>query len=267
VFAATLRRHGISSAVGAPIVVAGRLWGVVIAGSEGGTPFPAGTETRIGEFTELVATAIANADGRAKLAESRARIVAASDDARRRFERNLHDGAQQQLVSLGLQLRMLVRTAPDDLRAAIGEVATGLNGVVADLQEISRGLHPAILSHGGLADALVVLARRSPVPVEVDADVPGRLPERVEVAAYYVVSEALANAAKHAGASVVRIEAALRDGVLELAIRDDGVGGADPALGSGLIGLVDRVEAIGGTIEVASPSGAGTALLVRLPLG
>ena len=254
-FAATLRRHGISSAVGAPIVVAGRLWGVVIAGSESGDPFPADTETRIGEFTELVATAIANADGRAKLAESRARIVAASDDARpaRRAQPARRRAAAARVAGA---------PAAHARAHGAGRGSRGPRGRGGRAQRHRRG-PPGDLARpapGGPRGGRPVRRARGArpsvrVPVELDADVPGRLPERVEVAAYYVASEALANAAKHAGASVVRIEAAVRDDMLELSIRDDGVGGADPARGSGLIGLVDRVEAMGGTIEVASPRG------------
>jgi GAF domain-containing protein len=264
-----LRALGLRSSVGAPIVVEGRLWGVVIAGSARDEPLGAGTEARIAEFTELVATAIANADGRAKLTASRARVVAAADGERRRIERNLPDGAQQRLVALGLQLRAAEATAPVELlelRKQLGDAVTGLTGVLEDLQEISRGLHPAILSQGGLEPALRVLARRSAVPVELRIDVPARLAERVEVAAYYVASESLANAAKHARATTVWIAAAIRDGNLALEVRDNGAGGADPARGSGLIGLTDRVEALGGRLEIISPFGEGTLLRAALPV-
>ena len=215
-----------------------------------------------------MATAISNAEARADLAASRARIVAASDETRRRIERDLHDGAQQRLVSLGLQLRAAQDAVPAGHQALSQElagVAGGLGEVLAELRELSRGIHPAILTDGGLAPALKALARRSPVPVRLDVSVPGRLPERVEVAAYFIISEALANVAKHARASMVQVRAGIQDGALELLIRDDGIGGADPSRGSGLIGLADRAEALGGTIALSSPPGAGTQITVSLP--
>jgi len=195
--------------------------------------------------------------------------VAAGDQARRRIERDLHDGTQQRLVSLVLDLRAAEAAAPPELpelRAQLARVADGLAGALDDLREISRGIHPAILSEGGLGPALKAPARRSAVPVELDVHVQARLPEQVEVAAYYVVSEALANAAKHAHASVAHVEVEARDGSLHLSVRDDGVGGAVPGRGSGLIGLTDRVEALGGRISIASPSGQGTTMLVELPV-
>jgi signal transduction histidine kinase len=206
---------------------------------------------------------------REELAASRARIVAAGDQARRRIERDLHDGTQQRLVSLVLDLRAAEAAVPPErpeLRAQVGRVADGLTGALEELRELSRGIHPAILSEGGLAPALKALARRSPVPVELTVDVKARLPEPVEVAAYFVVSEALANAAKHAHASVAEVEARARDGLLHLSVNDDGVGGAAPGGGSGLVGLADRVEALGGTIEVHSPAGRGTRLQIELPI-
>jgi signal transduction histidine kinase len=263
------RALGIKSSVGCPIVVSGRLWGVIAASSRGEEPFPADTESQIGEFTELVATAIANAESRAELAASRARIVAASDQTRRRIERDLHDGAQQRLVSLALSLRGAASAVPPELHEVQTELAgvrSGLDGVLEDLREISRGIHPAILSEGGLGPALRTLARRSSVPVVLEVDAEQRLPERIEVAAYYVVSEALTNAAKHASAAAVHVDVAMNGDELRLAIRDDGVGGADPARGSGLIGLKDRVEAMGGTIVVESLRGEGTSLFVKFPV-
>jgi signal transduction histidine kinase len=206
---------------------------------------------------------------REELAASRARIVAAADHARRRIERDLHDGTQQRLVSLVLDLRAAEAAVPPErpeLRAQMGRVADGLTGALEELRELSRGIHPAILSEGGLAPALKALARRSPVPVELTVDVKNRLPEPVEVAAYFVVSEALANAAKHAHASVAEVDARARDGLLHLSVNDDGVGGAAPGGGSGLVGLADRVEALGGTIEVHSPAGRGTRLQIDLPI-
>jgi signal transduction histidine kinase len=205
---------------------------------------------------------------RAELAASRARIVAAADQTRRRIERDLHDGVQQRLVSLLLAQRAAQETVPperSELQAQLSEMADGLEGALKELQEIARGIHPAILTDGGLTRALRILARRSAIPVKLDVRIDTRLPEPVEVAAYYVVSEALTNTAKHASASVARVTAEARHGVLELSIRDDGAGGADPARGSGLIGLTDRVDAVGGTIEVTSPAGQGTTLRVTLP--
>ena len=206
---------------------------------------------------------------RDELAASRARIVAAGDQARRRIERDLHDGTQQRLVSLVLDLRTAEAAVPPErpeLRAQLARVGDGLTGALEELRELSRGIHPAILSEGGLGPALKALARRSAVPVELDVDAPARLPEPVEVAAYYVVSEALANAAKHAHASVAQVEAQARDGLLHLSVRDDGVGGAVPGGGSGLVGLADRVEALGGTIKLHSPAGHGTRLQIDLPI-
>ena len=212
-------------------------------------PLPPDTERRLAEFTELVATAIANAESRAELDASRARIVATADATRRRIERDLHDGAQQQLVSLALELRAAQAAAPPELaelRAELSRVVEGLTGVLDELREIALGIHPAILAEGGLEAALKTLARRSPIPVELDVQAEARLPEPVEVAAYYVVSEALTNAAKHARASVVHVDVQASDHVLRVAVSDDGVGGADPVGGSGLLGLKDRAEAIGG---------------------
>jgi signal transduction histidine kinase len=267
--AAAVRDTGVRSGVGTPIIVQDRLWGVLDAGSTGEQPLGPGTEARLASFTELVATAIANAESRSDLDASRGRIVAASDEARRRIERDLHDGAQQRLVSLGLALRAAQTTVPPQLGVLEGEltnVAEGLANVLDELREMARGIHPAILAKGGLGSALKTLARRCPVPVELDVRAQARLPERVEVAAYYVVSEALTNAAKHAHASVVNVEVETVEGALRLRVRDDGVGGADPVRGSGLVGLKDRVEALGGTLAVQSPAGAGTALRVELPL-
>jgi signal transduction histidine kinase len=207
---------------------------------------------------------------REELAASRARIVAAADLARRRIERDLHDGTQQRLVSLVLDLRAAEAAVPPELpelRAQLARVADSLAGALDELRELSRGIHPAILSEGGLGPALKALARRSVVPVELELDVPARLPEPVEVAAYYVVSEALANAAKHARASVARVDVQTRDGSLHLSVRDDGVGGAAPGRGSGLVGLTDRVEALGGTVRVHSPARQGTRLQIYLPIG
>ena len=263
-----LRAFGIRAMAASPIIVEGRLWGVVLVMAKQG-PFPSDTADRLADFTELVATAVSNAESRAELAASRARIVAAADETRRRIERDLHDGTQQRLVSLGLELRRVQSTVParlPEVEREIGQIADDLNGVVEDLREIARGIHPAILSEGGLGPALRTLARRAAIEVEVHVVAISRLPEPIEVAAYYVVSEALTNATRHADASVVRIVVEKRDDDLDLSIQDDGLGGADPARGSGLIGLRDRVDALGGSLEVLSPPGEGTLIVVQLPL-
>jgi signal transduction histidine kinase len=230
---------------------------------------PPGTEARLADFTELVETAIANAESRAALAASRARIVAAADETRRAIERDLHDGAQQRLVSLGLDVRAAQAAVPPELGALEGElsrVAEGLAGVQDELREMARGIHPAMLAEGGLGPALRMLARRCPIPVRLDVRAEARLSQPIEVATYYVVSEALTNAAKHARASAVHVDVERDDGVLRVGVRDDGAGGADATQGSGLVGLKDRVEALGGSIIVRSPPGAGTTVHVELPL-
>jgi len=230
-------------------------------------------ETGVGEIGALERSfnimARSLQESRAELTASRARVVAAGDDARRRIERDLHDGTQQRLVSLGLDLRSAEAMVPpgsDELGAQLARSAEGLAEAVEDLQEISRGIHPAILSRGGLGPALKALARRSAVPVELDLHVDRRLPASVEVAAYYVVSEAITNATKHAEPSVIQVDAEAADSTFRLAVRDDGAGGADPGRGSGLLGLRDRVEASGGRLEITSPPDGGTSLLVTIPL-
>jgi signal transduction histidine kinase len=268
-FANQMREEGVRSAVGTPIMVEGHMWGVISTGSSLEQPLPGDTEARLASFTELVATAIANVESRAALAASRARIVAAADETRRRIERDLHDGTQQQLVSLMLDLRAAQATVPSELGelgADLSSIARGLAGVFDRVREISHGIHPAVLSEQGLRQALKALARRSAVPVELDLRAGRRLPEPVEVAAYYAVSEALANAAKHAHASVVHVELGIHDGILQLAVHDDGIGGADPDRGSGLTGLRDRIEALGGTLDVTSAAGGGTTLLIGIPV-
>jgi signal transduction histidine kinase len=265
--AAHFRQLGVCCAVGAPIVVDGRLWGAAIVGSTQPGPLPPDSEARVADFADLVGTAIANAETRTQLTASRARIVAAADDARRRFERDLHDGAQQHLVSLGLELRAAEASVPTELhplKDQIAHIATDLGAVSQELREISHGLHPAVLSKG-LGPALKTLARRSAVPVDLDISVDVHLPESVEVAAYYVVAEALTNAAKHASASKVDVCVDTEGATLRLIIRDDGDGGADAAKGSGLTGLIDRVEAHGGTMAISSPIGLGTSLAVKIP--
>jgi signal transduction histidine kinase len=259
----------LGAVVGAPISVEGRLWGVVMVISTSEQPLPADTEVRLAGFTELVATALANAEAQAALTASRARIVAAADTTRRRIERDLHDGAQQRLVSLALHLRTMQAAVPpeaDGLHAQLDRVVAELTGVHDELRSIARGLHPAVLAEGGLRPALKTLARRSAVPVRLDVRVDRRLPEPIELAAYYVVSEALTNAAKHAHASEADVEVEAGEAVLRVRVRDDGRGGANLTLGSGLIGLKDRVETLGGRLSLHSPPGAGTTLQVQLPV-
>ena len=262
------RDWGLRSSIGVPVSAESRLWGcMVVAFSRQGTlPLPADTEAQLAGFTELVATAIANADSRAELMASRARIVAAADETRRRIERDLHDGTQQQLVTVILDLRGVQAAVPPELQGSLSRIAERVTDVLDQVREIARGIHPSILSELGLTRALKALARRSAVPVELDLRTGRRLPGHVEVAAYYAVSEALANAAKHARASVVHVGLDTPDTVVRLAIRDDGIGGADPAGGSGLTGLRDRIEAVGGTFDVTSPADGGTTLLIEIPV-
>jgi len=261
------RRLEVHSQVSSPIIVEGRLWGVIAMNAR--EELPPDTELRLEKFAELVTTAIANAENKSELAASRRRIVAASDETRRRIERDLHDGTQQRLVSLGLAVRAAEADLPperDDLRAQLSGVARGLVAAVEDLQEITRGIHPAILSKGGLAPALQALAHRSAIPVDLDLATDMRLDEPIEVAAYFVASEALANAVKHSQASRIDVSLEQRNGRLLLSVRDDGRGGVDTALGSGLVGLTDRVEALGGSIRVSSRPGEGTKIAVELPV-
>jgi signal transduction histidine kinase len=263
-----VRELGIRSSVATPIVVEGRLWGAIGAGTRHGR-FPADTEERMAGFTELVGTAIANADSRTQLTASRARIVTAADDARRRIERDLHDGTQQRLIALGIELRLAQSALPTqlpELHTRIDRIADELTAANEELRELARGIHPAILSEHGLGPALRALARRAAIPVELELGIGASPPAPIAVAAYYVVSEALTNTTKHANASQTHVAVEERDGRLRLCIRDDGVGGADSSHGSGLIGLRDRVQALGGSIEVHSPPGGGTAVLANFPL-
>ena len=266
---AEARAAGARTSVGAPIHVEGELWGVAIATSTGTRRFRGDTEARLAAFTELVALAIANAESHDELAAARARVLAAADEARRRIERDLHDGTQQRLTAIALALRATEAAVPPeltDIKAQLSRTAKGLAAAVDDLQEISRGIHPAILSKGGLGPAIKALARRSAIPVELELNSATRLPERIEVGAYYVVSEALTNAAKHSRASVIHVHVDVDDAVAQISIRDDGVGGADPRRGSGLTGLQDRVESLGGTFEISNGVGRGTAILARITI-
>jgi PAS domain S-box-containing protein len=267
--AAVARRDGLRCAVAAPIGVDDRVWGVMVAGWRQPRRNSPEAEQRMTEFTELVATAIANAESRAELVASRARVVAASDDTRRRIERDLHDGAQQHLVTLALQLRSLTPAIPgelEELHADVAGIASGLDGVLDELRELSRGIHPPALSAGGLGPALRTLARRAPIPVEIDVRVPVRPPEPVEAAVYYMAAEILTNVAKYAQASVVIMEVETLGDAIRLSARDDGVGGADPSRGSGLLGIRDRVDALRGTMSLSSPPGEGTSVVAHIPV-
>ena len=266
--AAVTRAVGIHSAVGAPILVGGHLWGVMMALSTAEKPLPDDAETRLAAFTELVATAISNTTARSELIESRARIVAAGDDARRRIERDLHDGTQQRLVSLALAARAAAADLPaqsGDVGEKFSRIAAGLGAAVEELQELSRGIHPAILSDAGLGPALEALALRSPIPVELEVMTKERFAQPVEVAAYFAASESLANAAKHSQASRIDVALTREDEGLLLSVSDDGIGGADPGRGSGLVGLRDRVEALGGSLAIKSKAGDGTSVVATLP--
>jgi signal transduction histidine kinase len=261
------RRLGVVSTVASPIIVEGHLWGTATVSSQ--ETLPVDAEQRLQKFAELVATAIANAEAQAELSASRARIIAAADEARRRIERDLHDGAQQQLASVVLKLQTAQNALPvelAELQAELGNATDELSTAVDELRDYARGIHPAVLTNRGLDAALKALARRSVVPVELNVRVDTRLPAAAEAGAYYVVSEALTNAAKHAKASAVAVEVAAVDGVLRVRVRDDGVGGADFGPGSGLVGLQDRVAALGGRISLDSPRGSGTSINVELPL-
>jgi signal transduction histidine kinase len=263
-----MRRMGVDALVAAPITVSGRIWGVITARLNPPHKFPPGAEERLGAFTRLVSLALANEEARAELAASRARLVSAGDEERRRLERNLHDGAQQRLVSLSLSLRLAqakLGSDPDGARELLAAAGLELNVALEELRELARGIHPAVLTERGLAPALESLAGRSPLPVDLQLPQGERLPRRVEAAAYYVVSEALANVAKYAEASCVTVKVAQENGYSVVQVVDDGVGGADPKRGSGLRGLIDRVEALDGTLSVHSRLGEGTRIRAEFP--
>ena len=262
------REAGVRSVVGAPVQLRERVWGLLGVYSMH-RRLPPETEARLADFAALVASALANVQAWSELEASRVRIISAADEARRRVTRDLHDGAQQRIVVLALKARMLAQSQAAQtagLDAELLSLGVELDGVLEELRTLASGLHPAALSHGGLAPALRSLARRSLVPVVLDVRLPGGVAESVEVAAYYVVAETLTNTTKHAEASRIDVTVELRDGRLWVCVRDDGVGGADPARGSGLEGLKDRIEAFGGTMTLDSPSGAGTTLVAQLPL-
>jgi signal transduction histidine kinase len=268
--AATLLSAGYRYAVAAPVHVGGRIWGVLAAASTTDDPLPAGIEQRLCDFADLVAQALANADAYEKLAASRARLVEVGDAERQRLERNLHDGAQQRLVSVALGLNMVAgrlekdpASAREMLATAQSELARGLD----DLRELARGIHPVVLTERGLGPALQSLVSRAPLPVEVTEVPEERLEGAVEAAAYYVVAEAVTNIAKYAHASSATVTVTRVNGTATVTVSDDGVGGADPAHGSGLSGLAARVEALNGRLDVDSPRGGGTRITAQIPLG
>ncbi len=235
--AAVIRQRGIRSEIGAPVVVEGELWGALIAGTDRDEVLPPGAELRVARFAELVATAVSNATTRSELIASRARIVAAADEARRRLERDLHDGTQQRLVTLALDLQAARARIPADqqeIRSNLERIENETDTILDELRELSRGLHPALLS--------------------------------LETAVYYVISEALTNAAKYSQASVINVTLTTVSDVLRATIEDDGIGGAEASAGSGLIGLIDRIEALGGRFALDSPPGRGTKIGIELPL-
>jgi signal transduction histidine kinase len=267
--AETMRRFGYRAAVAAPVTVGGRLWGALAAATASDDALPEGLEQRLCDFADLVAQALANADAYEKLAASRARLVEVGDAERQRLERNLHDGAQQRLVSVALELGMVgakLESDPQGAREVLSAAQENLSRGLGELRELARGIHPVVLTERGLGPALEALLARAPLPVEI-ADLPEeRLAPTVEAAAYYVVAEAITNVAKYARASHATVSIVRSDGAATVTVADDGVGGADPAGGSGLRGLVARVEALNGRLEVDSPPERGTRVTAQIPL-
>jgi signal transduction histidine kinase len=262
----TGRPARIDPTVGVPIVVDGRLWGLMLASAEAGA-LPAATAVRLAEFTELAETAIANSEARAELAASRARLVAATDEERRRVVRDLHDGAERRLEHAIAAIAAAARELDDDDRSAreLVEQARGhAERTTAELRELANGILPAVLTSGGLRAAAAALASRMNVPVTLDiAD--QRHAGAVEATAYFVMAEALTNVAKHSGALRAAVRARVQDGVLAVQVRDDGAGGARPD-GPGLVGLRDRLATHGGALAVESPRGGGTSVVATIPL-
>src|SRR4051812_46422163 len=263
-----MRANGFQSAVAAPIVAGGRIWGLVLVASV--ESLGPDAETRLAGFAELVALALESAEARAELNASRVRILEAGVTERRRLERNLHDGAQQRLVALAVQLRGLEKRldAPERARAMLGAAPEELEQAPGGPRGLARGPPPAVLADRGLAPALETLASRAPMPVSVEGVPEQRLAEPLEAAVYFVVAESLTNAVKHAEASELRVRMRTESGELRVEIADDGRGGADPSAseGTGLRGLADRVEALGGRLALESPAGAGTVVRAVLPL-
>jgi signal transduction histidine kinase len=260
---------GVKAAVAAPIRVGGRLWGgVSVSTIDDDPPPPADAEQRIDAFAELVSQAIANTESQRELVASRARIVQASDDSRRRIERDLHDGAQQRLISVALGIR-LARAGvadPETTAQALDACSADLALALQELRELARGIHPAVLADRGLRPALISIAERSTTPVEIVCGFEERLPAPHEAALYFTASEAIANVAKHAQASRVVVQVERDTERVAIEIRDDGVGGVDPARGAGVRGLADRIEALGGSLVVSSSPGVGTTIRAVVPL-
>jgi signal transduction histidine kinase len=266
--AVAMKRLGLRSGVAGPVIVGGRIWGALVACSSNSVPLPAGAEDRIAAFAHLVSLAIENAETREELEASRARLVRAADEARRRIERDLHDGAQQRLLATALTLTLLqqrLERAPDGVASLLASAREELDRGLCELRDLARGLHPAVLTDRGVEAAVRSLLQRAPVPVDFRTTVHARVDTTIEAAAYFVVSEALANVAKYAQAEAISVELELAGDTLVVTIADDGIGGADPGRGSGLSGLVDRVQAVGGRIEISSPPGHGTRLRAELP--
>jgi signal transduction histidine kinase len=260
-------QFGLMWTVGSPIVVAGRLWGALMVHSTHDEPPPVETEAHLEQFTDLVATAIANSQARSDLAASRGRIVAAADDERRRVVRDLHDGAQQRLVHTVVILNM-ARTAlaeeREDAADLVSEALQHAEAATGELRELAHGILPSVLTDGGLRAGVGALASRMPLPIENAVSVE-RLPRAIEATAYFVVAEALTNVAKHSQASHAVVTAQVGDDTLHIQVRDDGVGGA-LASGTGLIGLADRVSALKGTLRLESPADGGTLVVAEIPV-
>jgi signal transduction histidine kinase len=262
--------RGPRSVICAPLIVNAAIVGALTASRPGTSAARARAETRLRSFADLAAQSIANERAQAELRESRVRIVRTADETRRRLERNLHDGAQQRLVSASLTLRLAIAQLWDAPRKGVHDLlveATGeLTQALEELRDLARGLHPAILSDRGLGPALNALAERAPLPVELTNEIEGRLPAEVEAALYYVVAESLTNVAKYANASEVTVRASSKDGVACIEVADDGAGGAEVGAGSGLRGLADRIEALGGAFGIASAAGEGTRVWAEIPV-
>lgn len=269
------RESGFLSSLGVPIIVDGTIWGAICVGTKEVDPLPPDTESRLADFTDLVATAISNAEARSELIASRARLVAAGDEARKRIERNLHDGTQQRLLAIGLDVQRIkasVSAEESDVRSGLERVSRDLELVLEGVRELTRGLHSPMLARRGLRTTLVALAGRSPIPVDLDIELDERPPEQIETVVYYAVSEALTNAIKHSNASAISVTIATgpdesRSGLnLHVTVADDGDGGAAPAPGLGLAELVDRIDALGGRLSIESPPSRGTRIAIALPL-
>jgi signal transduction histidine kinase len=265
--AAEARRTGIRSGIGCPIFVDERLWGVIVASTSRADPLPPGSEARIAEFTELIATAISSVQARSDLAASRARLVAAADEERRQVVRDLHDGAQQRLVHTVVTLKMARRALERDrqgARALLDEARQHAQTATDELRDLAQGILPPVLIQGGLSAGLKSFSSAMSIPVGIEASV-GRLPGPIEATAYFIVAEALTNVAKHSHARQATVTVRLEDHTLHVEVSDDGVGGARPE-GSGLVGIRDRLAAIDGTLRIETPSGGGTVIVASIPV-